>query len=106
MIKIDKFFKRYPFLTEWYLFIFYYLVLRFLIDVSYELIYAFILVMLLLKIPFEKIAFNFLVIAVITYLLEANVEANHYLSFVYGFLFLVLIRSLFFLGRDRFRPQN
>lgn len=102
MDKIDKFVKKHSLFFQWQNFIVYYLVVRFASNISYNLIYIFIIIMLLVRIPFEKISLIFFVIALTMYILGKDVEANHYFSFIYVFLCLTFFRYLYFTVKDRF----
>lgn len=106
MKAINKFITKYGHFFHWYNFVAYFLVLRFVTDISYKLIYAFIIVMLIFRIRFEKIALIFFSIGVIIYVLGMNVEANHYFSFVYGFIILTFLKSLLIIFRRRIKYRN
>lgn len=93
-------YKNNKFLSFQY-FILYYLFFRFIFDVSYPLIYTFIIIMLALRIGFEKIAFVFFSVAMVIYLLGMSVEANHYFSFFYGFIFLSFLKYIYLFIKDR-----
>ncbi len=100
--QIDKFVKEHAQFFKWQYFIVYYLVIRFSSDISYKLIYLFIIVMPIVRIPFEKISLIFFIVAVVMYTLGMNVESNHYFSFVSVFLCLTFIRYLYFTVKARF----
>ena len=80
----------------------YFLLARFAVGVHYGLIYAFIAGLFLLRVSFEKIALIFLSLCIVTYIFGRDTEANHYLSFVFGFLFLTLLKYLYVIVRERF----
>lgn len=101
MDQVDKFVKKHSLFFQWQYFIVYYLIVRFASNISYNLIYIFIIIMLIVKIPFEKISLIFFVIALIMYILGKDVEANHYFSFIYVFLCLTFIRYLYFTAKER-----
>lgn len=90
----------------WQYFIIYYLILRFIFGLTYPLIYASIILMLLARISFEKIAMIFFLIALIVYLFGQDVEANHYFSFVYIFMALSLCKYLYLLLKERFQNEK
>ncbi len=68
-----------------------YLVLRSLLGVSYALIYGFVLVLFLIRVPVEEMLYLFFALVLVFYVFGQHVEANHYMSFVFGFMLLSLI---------------
>lgn len=78
----------------------YYLAVVTFTGVSYGLIYAFIAALLLLRYSFVKIALIFFILSFLTFVLGRETEANHYLSFVYGFLFIYLLKNLYLLFKQ------
>lgn len=102
MDQTDKFVKKHSLFFQWQYFIVYYLVIRFASNISYNLIYVFIIILLIVRIPFEKISLIFFVIALIMYILGKDIEANHYFSFIYAFLCLTFVRYLYFTAKERF----
>lgn len=101
--KIDSFKNKHKSFLSWPILIGYYLIIRFFIGETYEEIYVFIAILLLLRYSFEKIALVFFLLCVIVYIFGYYTEANHYLSFVYGFLFFALIKYLYIILRERFK---
>lgn len=99
--KFINFINTHPVLFYWPLFIIYYFVIRFFTGVNYGVIYGLIAVLLLFRISFEKIALIFFFLCIVAYIVGREVEANHYLSFVYGFLFLHLLKNLYALFKHR-----
>lgn len=101
--KITKFKNRHTLLLSLPLLIIYFLTVRFFSGGTYAGIYAFIVVLLVLRYSFEKIALTFLVLCIVVYVFGQDTEANHYLSFVYGFLFFSLIKYLYIIILERFK---
>lgn len=99
MKDINKVINKYRKFLNWYNMVLYFLIVRLATDISYGLIYGFILVLFLLRIKLEKIPLIFLSIAVVIYALGKPVEANHYISFVYAFLGLLFLKYFFQLIR-------
>lgn len=97
MKKINKILRQ-KFLW-WPLFIIYFFFLKSALGLSYPLIYVFLFALLLLRISFERIATIFLTLSFITYIVGVNVEAVHYMSFVYIFLVLSIIKHSYQLLR-------
>jgi hypothetical protein len=91
---------------SWPLLIVYYLLIRIFTGVNYPLIYGFILLLLVLKTPLEKIALTFFILCIVVYVFGANTEANHYLSFVYGFTFLYLLKNLYNILKQRIHKKK
>jgi len=92
-------------LLWWPFFILYYLILRVIFGLEYFVIYSFVLTLIFLRISFEISALIFFIIGLIAYLLNLTVEANHYMSFVYGFMGLSLIKYLYIIVSDRLNSQ-
>lgn len=86
----------------WPLFIIGYFVLRQIFGLEYIVIWGFVLTLIFLGISFERITLIFFIIALIVYLSGLDVEANHYFSFVYGFLVLSLLRHFYLIIKKRF----
>jgi len=80
----------------------FFLVIRIFTGTNYGIIYGFIAALLLLRISLEEIALTFFFISILTYITGRDVEANHYLSFVYGFLFLALLKYLYGILRGKY----
>lgn len=81
----------------------YYLILRIFAGETYVGIYALIVILLLMRYSFEKIALAFFFLCIMAYIFGKYTEANHYLSFVYGFLFFTLIKYACLIFMERFR---
>lgn len=79
-----------------------YIIVRFFFGVHSPMNYVFVFVLLLLRYSFEKIALAFLLLCVVVYVFGKFTEANHYLSFVYGFMFFSLLKYLFIVLKERF----
>ncbi len=94
--------SRFKFFTWQYFFI-YYLLLRVTLNVSYLLIYSTLILMILARISFERIAMFFFLIALVVYISGQDVEANHYFSFVYAFIALSLLKYIYFFFKERFQ---
>lgn len=78
-----------------------YLLARFIFGVHPWITYGFAFLLLLLRFSFEKIALSFFLICVMFYVFGKYTEANHYLSFVYGFIFLSLLKYIFVVLKER-----
>lgn len=89
--KIKKI-KKLP--TEWPYIIAYFLLARFILG-SPILSYVLFVAVFLFRIPLSFGALMFFIIAIIFYVLGGLVEANHYMSFVYIFLVLFSLKSLY-----------
>ncbi|MFH1827594.1 MAG: hypothetical protein ABH812_04205 [bacterium] len=93
---IDKFSKlKDSFWFSWYFLIFYYFLLRAIFGIEYLLIYSFVIFLIAIRLSFEKIALIFFIISLISYIFATVTEANHYMSFVYGFLVLSVLKNLY-----------
>ena len=99
--ELSNYINKHSLALNWPFLIIYYFIVRMLIGVSYVAIYGFIAILLFLRISFERIALIFFLISIIAYISGRDVEANHYLSFVYGFLFLYLLKNLYLLFKHR-----
>lgn len=95
-ISSHKFFASPPALVG------YYFLIRTFFGLNYLFIYGFIAILVLLRISSEKIAMIFFSLCMVAYIFGKDIEANHYLSFVYAFLFISLIKYLFGIFRDRY----
>jgi hypothetical protein len=94
---INKFSKlENNFWFSWYFLILYYFILRATFGVGYLVIYFFAIFMIIIHLSFEKIALIFFVVSIVSYIFAASVEANHYMSFVYGFLGLSILKDFYF----------
>jgi hypothetical protein len=91
---------------KWYMFILYYFLLRLFFGIEYLTIYFIVIVIILLGISFGYGALIFFLIAMIVYGFGLPIEANHYMSFVYGFMFLFLLKNIFIIFKDRFTQKN
>jgi len=89
---LSKYAQTHQVLLSWPFLVIYYLIFRMFTGLSYGIIYGFILLLLLFRVSFEKLALIFLLMGMVVYLFGRDTEANHYLSFFYGFLFLVMIK--------------
>ncbi|EKD86148.1 MAG: hypothetical protein ACD_37C00446G0001 [uncultured bacterium] len=92
----QKFFLYWPF------FIFYYFILRQVFGLNYFVIYGFSILLIFLRLSFETIAMIFFSISLIVYFFGLTTEANHYFSFVYGFLVLSVLKYFYFLIKERY----
>ncbi len=92
----QKFFLRWPF------FILYYFILRQIFGLNYFVIYGFSILLIFLRLSFETIALIFFSISLIVYFFGSTIEANHYFSFVYGFLVLSVLKYFYFLIKERY----
>lgn len=81
----NSLYARWPFL------ILYYEMVRAILGLSYAVIYGFIAVMFLLRVKIENMLLVFFGITIISYVFGQEVEANHYMSFVFGFMVLLLL---------------
>lgn len=81
--------------VKWYLLICYYMVARIFFGLSYGMIYGFIAILILLRIPLGHIVTIFLCNSIIAYIFGSLVEANQYLSFVWGFMVCIVLKELF-----------
>jgi len=94
---INKFLKlKYSFWFSWYFLIIYYFLLRAIFGIEYLVIYSFAIFLTAIRLPFEKSALIFFIISLISYIFATATEANHYMSFVYGFLVLSVLKNLYF----------
>ena len=82
-------------LDRWSYLIILYLVLRITFGLSYWLIYGFIAFMILIRIKIEVMLMLFFGMTLVAYVLGQETEANHYMSFVYGFMVLMLCIHLY-----------
>lgn len=57
--------------------------------------YILIIILFVLRQPTEKIAFIFFFLTVILYILGLEVDANHYMSVVYIFIVISVIKQLY-----------
>lgn len=80
---------------SWYYILIYFLLSRLVIGFSNAFPYVLFLAIILLRIPLQLGALMFLLAAVVVYIFGAAIEANHYMSFVYGLLFLFLLKSIY-----------
>lgn len=87
---------------KWPLFVLYYFILRGIFGLDYLVIYPFAVSLIIFGIPFEISSLIFFLISLITYSFGATVEANHYMSFVYGFLGLSLIKYFYIIIKERY----
>jgi len=97
-----KIFNQNYFYLNWHFLVGFYLLIRILIGLEYSLILVFVLTLVLLRKNFEESALIFFILSFITYIFNAKTEANHYLSFMYGFLVLSLIKNFYFAVREKF----
>lgn len=111
---MNKTYKKYikkhidsnPKLFRWYMFIPYYFLLRLIFGIEYSVIYFFALAIILLGISFEYGALIFFLISMIVYVFGLVVEANHYMSFVYGFMVLFLLKNFYIIFKERFGQKK
>jgi len=52
---------------------------------------------------FERIVLIFFAISMITYVFSTPTEANHYMSFVFGFLVLSLLKHFYFVFKEKLK---
>jgi hypothetical protein len=71
-----------------------YLILRIILGPSTFLIYVLIGALFLFRYSFEKIAFIFIFLCIITYLFGLEAEANRYMSFVYIFFVVAVLKYI------------
>ncbi len=88
------------FLTTPFLLI-YFLIARKIFGLHSILVIFLILLLLVMRSTVEKIAFTFFFLSVLVYLVGTGVEANYYMSFVYGFICLSVLKYAYiiFVGR-------
>lgn len=77
-------------LYQWSILIVGYFLIRMIFGLSYGLIYGYIALLFFLKIKVENMLLLFFSFTLITYVTGQEVEANHYMSFVFGFMVLTL----------------
>ncbi|EKD86694.1 MAG: hypothetical protein ACD_37C00188G0002 [uncultured bacterium] len=99
---MEKIVKKIDLISEksflrWQYLIVYFLIARLFFGDKYILLYSLFLSILFLRVKFEYGALIYFILAVIFYLQGRLVEANHYMSFMYGFLVFVLLRNIYFL---------
>ena len=92
--------------TEWPYILGYFLLARFVLGSSYTLSYILFIAVFLFRIPLSFGALVFFIVAIIVYILGGVIEANHYMSFVYGFLVLFLLKSLYITLKQNFGKTN
>ncbi len=90
------------FLLRWPFFILYYFIVRQIFGLNYFVIYGFSILLIFLKISFETIALIFFLISLVVYLFGLTTEANHYFSFVYGFIALSILKYFYLLIKERY----
>lgn len=101
---IDKFPKlKESIWFSWYFLILYYFILRAIFGIEYFVIYAFAFFLVIIRIEFEKIALIFFTISMIAFILATPTEANHYMSFVFGFLVLSVLEHLYFALKENIK---
>ena|SRR3989344_7121293 len=88
---------------SWYFLILYYFILRAVFGIEYWLIYAFSLFLIILRVEFEKIALIFFAISMIAFVFATPTEANHYMSFVFGFLLLSVLKHFYFVFKENLK---
>lgn len=91
-----KLIRRFNFLkqsrwTVWYMFVLYYMALRLVIGLFPAVIYGYIILLLILDVPIGAIIFVFVCNSVLAYIFGQFVEANHYLSYVWGLMVITTI---------------
>jgi hypothetical protein len=105
-----KFIKKYinnnQNLYRWYMFILYYFLLKFFFGIEYYIIYIFVIALIIFGISFEYGALTFFLISMIVYIFGLPVEANHYMSFVYGFMVLSLFKNFYIIFKERFKQKS
>lgn len=80
--------------VRWPLLILYYELVRTVLGLSYAVIYGFIAVMFLLRTRIEDMLLVFFGVTIFSYISGQDVEANHYMSFVFGFMVLLLLKKI------------
>lgn len=106
MKEIKGFLEKYNNFFKWQYLVAYYFIFRFLFNISYDLLYLYVVILLIIRTSFEYIALIFFVITIVVYILGMYVEANQYLSFVYIFLGLVLVKYIYLTIKDRFSSSD
>ncbi|PIR79701.1 MAG: hypothetical protein COU25_04045 [Candidatus Levybacteria bacterium CG10_big_fil_rev_8_21_14_0_10_35_13] len=94
---------RENFWFSWYFLILYYFILRAIFGIEYWLIYTFAIFMIIMRLEFERIVLIFFAISMITYVFSTPTEANHYMSFVFGFLVLSLLKHFYFVFKEKLK---
>jgi|SRR3989344_737674 len=101
---MDKIFNlKNQFWFSWYLLILYYFILRAIFGIDYFVIYSFSIFMIILRLEFEKIALIFFTISMMAYIFATPTEANHYMSFVFGFLLLSVLKHFYFVFKENLK---
>ena len=101
---MDKIFNlKNQFFFSWYLLIVYYFILRAIFGIEYFVIYAFATFLVIIRIGFEKIALIFFAISMIAFVFATPTEANHYMSFVFGFLLLSVLKHFYFVFKENLK---
>lgn len=75
--------------------LFCYFILRFIVGPNAFFIYILVGILFLFRYSFEKIAFIFLFLSIATYLFGLEVEANRYMSFVYVFFVIAVLKHMY-----------
>ena len=78
---------------NWYLLIIYYLILRQFLGIHELLMYLFTILILVLKRSIMAVVWIFFCISLFSYILHRGTEANHYMSFVFIFLGLEIVKE-------------
>ncbi len=78
-------------LDQWPMLAVLFVVLRALFGISYGLLYGYVAVLFFVRVKVEQMLMMFFVLVIGFYVTGQHVEANHYMSFVYGLMFLKLI---------------
>lgn len=94
-----KILPTWPFLSA------YYLCLRALFGYSSTLLYILFLTIIVLRISPEYGVFAFFVPMIALYAFGELVEANHYISFIYVFLVIILLKQLYSLIKQRIHKE-
>lgn len=81
-------------LNQWPVLLAVYGLLRVIFGLNYVVIYGFILLLFALRVQLEHMLIVFFSLAIVLYVLGQDVEANHAMSFVFGFMVLILVRHV------------
>lgn len=98
-IRLDKLYLQNinKFYVAWSGFIISYIMVREIIGLHALFIYIFLLVLLICRFSFLKISLTFFIITLTTVLQNQLVEANNYMSYVFIFFVLFLVKEYYLL---------
>lgn len=89
-------FMTFPFL------IIYFFIARQLFGLHFIFVIFLIIMLFLMRYSIEAIAFVFFFLAILVYVIGPDVESNYYMSFVYGFLVLSVLKYAYIIITKRF----